>query len=80
MTKLRVRFTFPDNLVPRPVIWELSQTFKVVTNIRRAEVQENTGWVILELTGEEVEIQTGLEWVRTTGVEVELVSGDVLEG
>ena len=38
--KERVRFTFPPELVTRPVIWELARRFNVVTNIRRADVRE----------------------------------------
>ena len=80
MAKLRVTFTFPANLVPRPVIWEVSQKYPLVTNIRRAEVRDDYGWVMLELEGDEERIQEALDWVRSTGVEVDLVSGDVMEG
>ncbi|SVC29631.1 uncharacterized protein METZ01_LOCUS282485, partial [marine metagenome] len=41
MSKLRVTFTFPGDLVQEPVIWLLSQKFEVKTNIRRADVQED---------------------------------------
>jgi hypothetical protein len=51
----------------------------VVTNIRRADVREDVGWVILELEGEEEEIERGLEWVISVGVRVDPVSGDVVE-
>ncbi|MDO8532837.1 MAG: NIL domain-containing protein [Dehalococcoidia bacterium] len=78
--KLRVRFTFPQNLVTEPVIWYLGKHFEVVTNIRRAEVKESTGWVILELEGKEEEVQRGLRWVREQGVRVDLVTGDIVEG
>lgn len=78
--KLRVRFTFPQQLIKEPVIWYLGKHFDVVTNIRRAEVRENTGWVILELEGKEEEVQRGLEWVRQQGVRVDLVTGDIVEG
>lgn len=80
MAKLRVMFTFPDSLVPLPIIWELAQRYPVVTNIRRAEVGDDRGWVVMELTGDDTQIQAGLEWVRSTGVQVDLVSGDVVEG
>ena len=78
--KLRVRFTFPQRLVTEPVIWYLGKHFEVVTNIRRAEVKESTGWVILELEGKEEEVQRGLQWVREQGVRVDLVTGDIVEG
>ena len=80
MAKLRVTLTFPADLVPRPVIWELSQKYPVVTNIRRAEVRDDYGWVMLELEGGEDEVNAGIDWVRTTGVQVDLVAGDVVEG
>jgi len=79
MSKLRVTFTYPVDVVQEPVIWLLSQKFEVKTNIRRADVQENLGWVTLELEGEESVLQQGIEWVRSTGTEVELLTGDVIE-
>ena len=79
MSKLRVTFTYPVDVVQEPVIWLLSQKFEVKTNIRRADVQENLGWVTLELEGEENVLQQGIEWVRSTGTEVELLTGDVIE-
>ena len=73
MATRRVKFTFPRELIPVPVVYELGQRFKVVTNIRRADVRESTGWVVLELDGEESEIGSGLEWVVSTGVRVDPV-------
>jgi len=79
MGKQRVRFTFPRDLIKEPVIYQLGHKFQVVTNIRRADVRDNMGWVVLELEGEEAEIQRGLEWVSGTGVRVDPVAGDVIE-
>ena len=42
----RVRFTFKTELIQRPVIYDLGMKFKIVTNIRRAEVGQDTGWVV----------------------------------
>ena len=80
MGKQRVKFTFPTEMVKEPVIYRLGRDFNIVTNIRRADVREDMGWVVLELDGEEAEIERGLEWVGTTGVRVDPVSGDVIEG
>ncbi len=80
MGKQRVKFTFVDDLVKQPVIYELGQKFKIVTNIRRADVGEDMGWVVLELDGDEPEIERGLEWVSSTGVRVDPLGGDVIEG
>ena len=79
MVKRRAKFTFPTGLITQPVIFDLGHNFQVVTNIRRADVREDVGWVILELDGEEEEIEKGLEWVTSMGVRVDPVSGDVVE-
>ena len=79
MATRRARFTFPMGLITQPVIYDLGQNFRLVTNIRRADVREDMGWVILELEGEEEEIERGLDWVNSIGVRVDPVSGDVVE-
>ena len=80
MTKRRVMFTFPEELIKEPIIYNLSHQFKVVTNIRRADVSEDRGWVVLELDGEEEEIEQGITWVTSKGVRVDPVIGDIVEG
>jgi ABC-type methionine transport system ATPase subunit len=80
MGKQRVKFTFPTDLVKEPIIYHLGRDYNVVTNIRRADVQEDVGWVVLELDGDESDIERGLAWVGSTGVRVDPVSGDVIEG
>lgn len=76
----RVRFTFVGTLIKEPLIYQLGREFDIVTNIRRADVQDNLGWVILELDGKQDDIDRGLDWVRSLGVRVDPVLGDVLEG
>jgi len=76
----QVMFTFPQNLIKEPIIYNLSHRFKVVTNIRRADISEDRGWVVLELEGEEEEIERGIAWVTAKGVRVDPVIGDVVEG
>ena len=80
MAKQRVRFTFSAELVREPIIYRLGKDFDLVTNIRRADVRSDVGWVILEIDGSDAEIQRGLEWVGTTGVRVDPIAGDVIEG
>ena len=80
MAKRQVMFTFPRELIKEPIIYNLSHEFKVVTNIRRADVSENRGWVVLELEGEDKEIEAGIAWVKEKGVRVDPVVGDIVEG
>jgi L-aspartate semialdehyde sulfurtransferase ferredoxin len=76
----RVRLTYLDRMIKEPVVYRLGRDYNVVTNIRRADVQEGIGWVILELEGEEEAIDRGLEWVRSLGIRVDPAIGDLVEG
>ena len=80
MVKRYVMFTFPPELIKEPVIYNLGQQFNVITNIRRADVSEDKGWVALELEGEENDIEQGIAWVTSKGVRVDPVTGDMMEG
>jgi len=80
MVKRQVMFTFPQELVREPIIYNLGLQFKVVTNIRRADISEDKGWVVLELEGEEQDIEQGIAWVISKGVRVDPAIGDIVEG
>ena len=54
--------------------------FDIITNIRRAEVTDNMGWVILEINGEEDILDEGLKWAASTGVRIDPIGGDIIEG
>ena len=75
----RVRLTFLDRLIKEPVVYQLGHKFDIVTNVRRADIQEGIGWVILELEGDDGEIDRGLEWARALGVRVDPALGDLVE-
>lgn len=75
---VRVRLVFPEALVREPVLARLSRTFAVEPNIRRASVDENSGWIICELEGEGTQVDAAMTWLGETGVRVELL-GDVVE-
>ncbi len=80
MAKRQVMFTFPEQLTKQHIIYDLGLQFKVVTNIRRADVTENRGWVVLELEGIDEDIERGIIWVMSKGVRVDPVVGDIIEG
>ena len=80
MAIVRTKFTFVEQLIKEPIIWKLAKDFEVITNIRRADVTDERGWVILELDGDQDEIERGLDWVREQGVRVDSVYEDVVEG
>jgi len=80
MATHRVKLTFLQQLITLPIIYELGKEFNVVTNIRRADVTQDQGWVVLELEGDMEEIERALDWVAAKGVRVDPVSGDIVEG
>ncbi len=80
MATIRTKFTFVEQLIKDPIIWKLAKDFEVITNIRRADVTDERGWVILELVGDQDEIERSLDWVREQGVRVDSVYEDVVEG
>ncbi len=77
--RARLYLSFPEPLVGRPVIYEAANRFGVVPNIRRANVEAHSGWVILELTGEQASIDQAVAWFAEVGVMVNRMEGDVLE-
>jgi len=80
MAKRQVMFTFPPELIREPVIYHLGQQFKVIPNIRQADISESKGWVVLELEGEEKDIEAGIAWLTSKGIRVDPVTGDIVEG
>ena len=62
------------------MIYLLATQYHLMTNIRRADVQRNQGWVILELEGDESDLERGLAAVARMGVRVDPVEGDLIEG
>jgi hypothetical protein len=79
MARRRVRLIFGRDLVTEPVIYHLGKNYEVVTNIRRADVTREEGWVVLEMTGETDELDRGILYLESRGVRVEPVEGDVVE-
>lgn len=80
MAVLRARITFPEKLVKEPVIYNLGRKFSIVTNIRRANIDERFGWVILEMTAGQGELDQGIKYLESLGVRVDPVESDVVEG
>ncbi len=80
MALKRVRFTFPEDLIKEPLIYNLGHEFRVITNVRMADVDEQTGWVLLELEGDPEEVARSIAWAQAKGVRVDPVAGDIVEG
>ena len=77
--KRRVTLFFPPELIKEPIIYNIGQYYRLVTNIRSANVSENVGWVTLEIVGEEGEYAKALKYLIEVGVTVKPVEKDVIE-
>jgi ABC-type methionine transport system ATPase subunit len=80
MPRQRLHLTFPEQLVQEPVIYTLGKQFNIVTNIRRANVEEKIGWVILEVEGDAEALGRAVRYLEERGVQVDRIDGDVVEG
>jgi hypothetical protein len=74
MAKRRVMFTFQPKVSSEPIIYELGQQFRLVTNIHRANAAEDRGWIEVELEGEEKSIEAGIGWAISKGIRVDKIN------
>jgi hypothetical protein len=80
MASARLYVSFPEALVDRPMVYEIVKGYEVVPSIRRANVEQHEGWVILELTGAQDQIDGAVAYLEGLGCSVNSMEGDVLEG
>ncbi len=72
MPVVNVELNARRDTVRQPVLWRLGKLFSVVTNVRRARVTEDYGYVLLEMEGSTAEIDqakaylAGLELTKGT--------------
>ena len=71
--KIRLWLMYPPKLITTPVVWELGQKFKVITNVRQASVTDEIGIVCLEIEGERSIIKQAIIWLEHLGISVEPV-------
>jgi ABC-type methionine transport system ATPase subunit len=77
-TRMRVRLTFPPNLIQEPILYRLVKDFDIVINIRRADVKADYGWVVLEMEAAEATLERGVAWLKERGVQVDPIERDVI--
>ncbi len=80
MTKIRLHVSFPEELVDRPMLYEMMKSHDVIPNLRRAAVEAHSGWVILELSGEDDAVTGAINYLEGVGCTVNRMEGDLLQG
>jgi ABC-type methionine transport system ATPase subunit len=79
-THQHVRLTFPPGPATEPVIYEIVTRFGVVPNIRRAAIQDHSGWMVCDLAGDAASVEAAISYMESIGVDVSPAGGDVVEG
>ena len=79
MASLKFHITFPEDKIKEPIIYQVGQEYQVVTNIRRADVTEKTGWMDLELIGDSKEVERAVEALKKKGVKIDPIERNIIE-
>ena len=77
MKTQRLELTFPEELIKKPIIYRIVKDFDVIPNIRRANVDDNFGWMVLELSGEDESLAAAIDYLKAAGIRIELLDSFV---
>jgi hypothetical protein len=77
---IRLFVSIPEELVDRPLLYEIIKQFDVVPSIRRANVESHSAWVILELSGPHDARDRAVAFLEGLGCTVNRMEGDVVAG
>jgi ABC-type methionine transport system ATPase subunit len=71
LQSVRLNLTFPVERVNQPLLAQAIKNFHVVADIRRAQIEPQTGgYIMLELTGTEKQIDDSIAFWKSFGVGV----------
>ena len=74
--KVIVKLWYEGALIGEPIIAKLVGNYGVTANIKRANVEDDLGWIVCTLEGDENSVAAATDWLISIGVEVEMVEGD----
>lgn len=68
---MRVKLDYPLERVKEPIIYHLVTDYRLVPNIRRANIDHNAGgMMILEIEGDADDLEAGMDFLRRLGITV----------
>lgn len=79
MAHLRFHIRFPEDKIREPIIYQIGREYNVVTDVRRADVRDTTGWADVELSGDTIEIERAVVGLRAKGCVVDPIELNVVE-
>src|SRR6476646_8790470 len=68
MSVVNLELNATGELVRQPIIWRLGKLFNVVTNIRRARVTDDYGFVLLQIEGSVDEVKSATDYLASLGL------------
>lgn len=74
MESVAINITASKEQVNQPWIWQLGRNFNVKVNILKANIDEDFGWMQIELEGPVEDIQRATAWLMTTGMHIEALT------
>ena len=78
--KVRLNLTFPADRVDQPLLAQAIKNFGVSADIRRAQVEPQTGgYIMLELTGSDKQIDDSIAFWKAFGVGVGFIGSDEVQ-
>jgi L-aspartate semialdehyde sulfurtransferase ferredoxin len=67
----RYRLTYPVALLSQPLIYHLIKQYDVVTNIIHAQVEKESGWLVVEMEATDAVLAKATGWLAEQGVKIE---------
>jgi D-methionine transport system ATP-binding protein len=68
-----IRLNYPSNLLRVPIINQLIKQYDLTVNILRAQIDNEQGWIEIQLAGNIHVIDDAIAWLKSQGVQVEFI-------
>lgn len=71
MAERTVRLVYPTALMNVPVIHQLIRQFNVTVNILRAQINDDQGWLEMQVNGSDTDLAKAFDWLE--GLKIEII-------
>lgn len=81
MITRRITLHFPPTKTNSPIIYDLCTKYNIITNIKRAKIEAEEGWMALEVqAADEAALKAALDFLAAQNIAVSIPEGDTIEG
>jgi ABC-type methionine transport system ATPase subunit len=71
MSEQVIRLNYPASLLHVPIINQLIRRYDLTVNLLRAQIGDDTGWLVVQLSGNPLIIEDAITWLKSQGIEVQ---------